>query len=108
MSRAMVVGINACLAVMLAGCVAKPPLAVPEAVVFDCQNGEVLRVRFVAEPASAVLMRAQSEISLPQKPSGSGFIYSNGPNTIRGKGNALTVEIGRMAAIQCQARPVQP
>jgi len=50
-------------------------------------------------------MREQSEISLPQQPSGSGFIYSNGPNTIRGKGNALTVEIGRMLPIQCQARP---
>lgn len=93
-----------CVALMLAGCAAKPPLASPEAVVFDCQNGEVLRVRFVAEPASAVLMRAQSEISLPQQPSGSGFIYSNGPNTIRGKGSALTVEIGRMLPIQCQAR----
>jgi membrane-bound inhibitor of C-type lysozyme len=48
-----------------------------------------------------VLMRQQHEISLPQQPSGSGFIYSNGPNTIRGKGNALTVEIGRMLPIQC-------
>jgi len=94
-----------CVALILAGCAAKPPLASSEVVVFDCQNGEVLRVRFVAEPASTVLMRAQSEISLPQQPSGSGFIYSNGPNTIRGKGNALTVEIGRMLPIQCQARP---
>jgi membrane-bound inhibitor of C-type lysozyme len=93
-----------CVALMLAGCAAKQKLATPESVVFDCQNGEVLRVRFVAEPASAVLMRQQSEISLPQQPSGSGFIYSNGPNTIRGKGNALTVEIGRMLPIQCQAR----
>lgn len=89
---------------MMTGCVAKPPLATPEAVVFDCQNGEVMRVRFVAAPASAVLMRGQNEISLPQQPSGSGFIYSNGPNTIRGKGDALTVEIGRMLPIQCQAR----
>ncbi|WP_292784527.1 MliC family protein [Methylophilus sp. UBA6697] len=93
-----------CVALILAGCAAKPPLASSEVVVFDCQNGEVLRVRFLAEPASAVLMRAQSEISLPQQSSGSGFIYSNGPNTIRGKGNALTVEIGRMLPIQCQAR----
>jgi membrane-bound inhibitor of C-type lysozyme len=93
-----------CVVLMLAGCAARPKLTTPEAVVFDCQNGEVLRVRFVAEPASAVLLRQQSEISLPQQPSGSGFIYSNGPNTIRGKGSALTVEIGRMLPIQCQAR----
>lgn len=104
MSGAMVVRTHACLALMLAGCVAKLPLAAPEAVVFDCQNGEVMRVRFEAAPASAVLIRGQNEIRLPQQPSGSGFIYSNGPNTIRGKGDALTVEIGRMAAIQCQAR----
>jgi membrane-bound inhibitor of C-type lysozyme len=93
-----------CVALGLTGCAAKPLLANPESVVFDCENGEVLRVRFVAEPARAVLMRQQHEISLPQQPSGSGFIYSNGPNTIRGKGNALTVEIGRMLPIQCQAR----
>ena len=43
-------------------------------------------------------------IELQQQPSGSGFIYSNGPNTIRGKGNDLTVEIGRMVPIQCKAR----
>ncbi|WP_029148808.1 MliC family protein [Methylophilus sp. 5] len=92
-------------AAMVMGCATKPPLATPDAVVFDCQNGEVMRVRFVAAPASAVLMRGQNKISLPQQPSGSGFIYSNGPNTIRGKGDALMVEIGRMAAIQCQARP---
>jgi len=105
MNRAMTVHISVCLALMLAGCVAKPALPAPEAIVFDCHNGEVMRVRFVAEPASAVLMRAQSEISLPQQPSGSGFIYSNGPNAIRGKGDALTVEIGRMLPIECRARP---
>jgi len=104
MSLVMIFLRSACVASVLAGCAAKAPVVSSEAVVFDCQNGEVLRVRFVAEPASAVLMREQSEISLPQQPSGSGFIYSNGPNTIRGKGNALTVEIGRMLPIQCQAR----
>jgi membrane-bound inhibitor of C-type lysozyme len=42
-------------------------------------------------------------IELQQMPSASGFVYSNGPNTVRGKGNELTVEIGRMVPIQCVA-----
>ena len=46
-------------------------------------------------------------IDLAQQRSASGFIYSNGPNTIRGKGDALTIEIGRMVPIQCQATPTR-
>ena len=42
-------------------------------------------------------------IELQQQRSGSGFLYSNGPNTVRGKGNELTLEIGRMAPIACKA-----
>jgi hypothetical protein len=49
-------------------------------------------------------MRNGENIPLSQQPSGSGFMYSNGPNTIRGKGNDLTVEIGRMVPIQCSAK----
>lgn len=70
---------------------------------FHCSNGETLSVRFHNAEERAVLVRHGQEISLKQQPSGSGFIYSNGPNTIRGKGNALTVEIGRMVPLQCEA-----
>ena len=66
--------------------------------------GESLSVRFLPAQGVAVLVRNGKTIELQQQPSGSGFIYSNGPNTIRGKGNDLTVEIGRMVPIQCKAR----
>ena len=52
----------------------------------------------------AVLLRHGQAIELHQQPSGSGFVYSNGPNTIRGKGDELRVEIGRMVPMLCTAR----
>ena len=82
-----------------------PGTSAPEVrnVAFQCSNGETLSVRFYPTEERAVLVRHGQEIALKQQPSGSGFIYSNGPNTIRGKGNALTVEIGRMVPLQCEA-----
>lgn len=73
-------------------------------VAFICDNGETLSVRFFTAEGIAVLVRNGKSIELQQQPSGSGFIYSNGPNAIRGKGNNLAVEIGRMAPIQCKAK----
>lgn len=72
-------------------------------VAFSCTGGETLAVRFHQDEERAILLRNGDEIELRQQPSGSGFIYSNGPNTIRGKGDDLTVEIGRMVPIQCKA-----
>lgn len=73
-------------------------------VAFACTDGQSLSVRFFPAQDLAVLMRNGEAIELRQWPSGSGFIYSNGPNTIRGKGDELTVEIGRMVPIQCRAK----
>ena len=75
-------------------------------VAFTCANGETLSVHFLMAKGVAVLVRNGRTIELQQQPSGSGFIYSNGPNTIRGKGDDLIVEIGRMAPIQCKAKSV--
>ncbi|MEP4890734.1 MAG: MliC family protein [Aliiglaciecola sp.] len=75
-------------------------------VAFTCMNGENLRVRFYTDQEVAVLVRNSDEITLSQRKSASGFIYSNGPNTIRGKGDNLTVEIGRMMPIQCVKQPL--
>ena len=69
---------------------------------FVCTNGEELDVQFVGAHHLAVLTRNGESIELPQQPAASGFVYSNGPNTIRGKGNDLTVEIGRMVPLQCK------
>ncbi|MGY1459591.1 MULTISPECIES: MliC family protein [unclassified Luteimonas] len=101
------------LMAMLAACAAcacsSPPAAVDPSppdmreVAFSCDNGESLSVRFHAAQERAVLLRNGDAIELAQQPSASGFVYSNGPNTIRGKGDDLTVEIGRMVPIQCKA-----
>ncbi|MCE7032926.1 MliC family protein [Lysobacter sp. GX 14042] len=99
--------LTALSAALLAACTTTTPAggdAIRE-VAFDCTNGETLSVRFDQARERATLVRHGNEIELPQQVSGSGFIYSNGPNTIRGKGDALTVEIGRMVPIECTARP---
>lgn len=92
---------------LLYGCShAQPPTTPPARhdVDFVCDQGEKLSVRFFPQHGVAVLVRHGETIELQQQPSGSGFIYSNGPNTIRGKGSALRVEIGRMRAIECEAK----
>lgn len=77
--------------------------AEPREVRFRCDRGETLLVRFLPERRAAVLVRNGQSLELPQQPSGSGFIYSSGIHTLRGKGEDLTVEIGRMAPLQCRA-----
>jgi membrane-bound inhibitor of C-type lysozyme len=70
---------------------------------FTCVNGEEIEMRFFPREGVAVLVRHGRPIELQQQRSGSGFLYSNGPNTVRSKGNELTLEIGRMAPIACKA-----
>jgi membrane-bound inhibitor of C-type lysozyme len=97
-------------AALLCACSATPPAPPAPAapadldVAFTCTHGESVSVRFSPAHGTAVLTRHGERMELQQQPSGSGFIYSNGPNTIRGKGDDLTLEIGRMAPIQCKAR----
>ncbi len=97
--------VSACfVAAIASGCASVLPAPVDRDVAFACANGESLSVRFSPAGGTAVLTRNGEDIALQQQPSGSGFIYSNGPNTIRGKGKDLTVEIGRMMPIQCTER----
>ncbi|MBW7901968.1 MAG: MliC family protein [Rhodocyclaceae bacterium] len=93
---------TALASLVAAACANTPPNA--HEVAFACADGQSLSVRFFPAQEIAVLMRSGEAIELRQQPSGSGFIYSNGPNTIRGKGDELTVEIGRMVPIQCRAK----
>lgn len=89
-------------------CASKPPIddssPSDREVGFTCSNGPDLSVRFFPAQGVAVLVRSGESIELQQQPSGSGFIYGNGPTTIRGKGDDLTVEIGRMVPLQCKAK----
>ena len=100
-------GIPMCLLVM--GCASTPGVTRDNSpddreVSFSCMNGETLSVRFSPAQGVAVLVRNGNNIELQQQPTGSGFLYSNGPNTIRGKGDELMLEIGRMVPVPCKAR----
>lgn len=85
-------------------CSSTPSARADRNVSFACTNGESISVAFSPANGTAVLARNGENIELKQQPSGSGFMYSNGPNTIRGKGNDLTVEIGRMVPLQCSSK----
>jgi membrane-bound inhibitor of C-type lysozyme len=86
-----------------AGCAGRSRETVPAElpVHFTCTNGDALDVTFVPARRVAVLIRNDKPVDLAQQPAASGFVYSNGPNTIRGKGDELIVEIGRMVPLQC-------
>lgn len=73
-------------------------------VMYDCVQGEPVLVRFYTGKGRAVLIYDAQVIELPQEPTGSGFYYTNGKIGIRGKGDKLLLEIGRMAPIKCHAR----
>ena len=99
-----VIGLAMLAAIAVSACSSAPSQDADREVAFTCANGESISVRFSPANSNAVLIRGGQGIELPQQPSGSGFVYSNGPNTIRGKGLDLTVEVGRMVPIQCKAR----
>lgn len=71
---------------------------------FTCTGGESLSVRFFPNQEKAILIRNGETIELQQEPAASGFRYSNSnkSTTISGKGNNLTVTIGRMTPLECQ------
>ena len=71
---------------------------------YACDNGEKIDVRFFPQKSLAVLVRNKRSLELPQQVSGSGFIYSNGRPTVLGKGDDLTLDIGRRAPISCRTR----
>ena len=85
-------------------CSSTPPANAARDVNFLCTNGETISISYVSANGTATLTRHGAQITLQEQLSASGFVYSNGPNTIRGKGDNLTVEIGRMVPIQCRVK----
>ena len=70
---------------------------------FTCNNGTPIKAHFFKNQKIAILIRDGEPTELQQEPSGSGFHYSNGTTSIRGKGNDLMIFNGRMAPIKCTA-----
>jgi membrane-bound inhibitor of C-type lysozyme len=69
---------------------------------FACDNGEDVEVHF-KPPGLAVLLRNGETKELQQQPAASGFLYSKGHFSIRGKGDELHVEVGKMTPLECVA-----
>lgn len=71
---------------------------------FVCDNDETIEVRFFPDQGIAVLVRGGQNVELNGEPVASGFKYTNGQTTIRGKGDELTLNVGMMATAKCQAK----
>jgi len=69
---------------------------------FTCDDGNRIQVRFSQSRHQATLVRNGESMVLPQQASGSGFIYGDGRTTLRGKGDELILEVGKMAPIRCR------
>ncbi len=95
-------------AVAMLGCAASKQAPEPERVLhvpFVCEAGVRLTMHFFPERGTAVLVYEGRSIELQQQPSGSGFAYGSGPYSVRGKGDELSVQVGRRAPLKCTAQP---
>lgn len=90
------------IVVLAAGCAS--PQETERRVTFSCENGEVVEVHFMPKTGIAGLLRNGDSMELKQQPVASGFHYTNGPYAIRGKGDELIVEVGRMTPLKCTAK----
>lgn len=92
--------------VMLAGCSTVMEASSESAatrVAYTCDRGAPIAVVFYPSEGRAELLRNDNVITLESVPVGSGFKYSNVQTTIRGKGDEMILEVGRMAPITCKA-----
>lgn len=71
---------------------------------YACDGGQSIEVRFFIQEGRAVLVREDRRMELQQQRTGSGFLYANGPTSIRGKGNELILQDGRSLPVRCKAR----
>ena len=70
---------------------------------FKCDNDETIEVRFFPDQGIAVLVRGGQNVELQGEPVASGFLYSNGQTSLRGKGQDLQMTVGMMAPTRCTA-----
>lgn len=90
-----------CGMALLAGCMPRAT-AVPS-VVYQCEDAVRLSVRFEADKA-LVSLPDGAVLSLAQQPAASGFWYSSGLHTLRGKGDEAQWTVGRRMPMDCRAQ----
>ena len=78
-----------------------------ENIKYTCNRGTTLSINFTStgnesDKRTAIINGfGKQAIILPNKTVASGFLYSNGKYTLRGKGDHATWTVGRMVPFQC-------
>lgn len=89
------------MAVVLVGCM--PRASAAPTVVYQCEDVVRLSVRFESDQARVSLPDG-AVLSLPQQRAASGFWYSSGLHTLRGKGDEAEWTVGRRMPMACRAQ----
>lgn len=107
---------------VIGACSTKP--TVVKNIHYECDRGSSLNVTFtekgvttvhggrnsmpkyeVKKVAANVTLSDNTLITLPMQKAASGFMYSNGKFTLRGKGDEAMWSVGRMLAEHCEVKP---
>jgi membrane-bound inhibitor of C-type lysozyme len=70
---------------------------------YHCDRGPALTIEYKGDTARIISADGRGVI-MPQRETGSGFLYQSATHSIRGKGDELTYTIGRMAPMNCRVR----
>ena len=114
MKKMVLLGSGALAALILTGCASQAPVLQASAeptdrstMQFACGNGEKVEMQFYPEQGHSTLRRSGWTVDLPKQAAEKGYAFSNGPTTVLGKGNELTIQIGHLAPIWCRSnRPM--
>lgn len=111
MKTMVLLGSGALATLLLSGCASQSPAlqAFSEptdgsSMQYACGNGEKVEMQFYPEQGRSVLRRSGWTVELPKQAAETGYAFSNGPTTVLGKGNELTIQIGHLAPIWCRSR----
>ncbi|MDD2178752.1 MliC family protein [Acidovorax sp. D2M1] len=114
MKTMVLLGSGALATLMLSGCASQPPAMQAfstqtdgRSMQYACGNGEKVEMQFYPEQGRSVMRRSGWTVELPKQAAETGYAFSNGPTTVLGKGNELTIQIGHLAPIWCRSnRPM--
>lgn len=109
MKTMVLLGSGALATLLLSGCASQPAMQAFSAptdgssMQYACGNGEKVEMQFYPDQGRSVMRRSGWTVELPKQAADSGYAYSNGPTTVLGKGNELTIQIGHLAPIWCRS-----
>ncbi len=114
MKTMVLLGSGALATLLLSGCASQPPVMPAfsastdgNSMQYACGNGEKVEMQFYPDQGRSVLRRSGWTVELPRQTAETGYAFSNGPTTVLGKGNELTIQIGHLAPIWCRSnRPM--